>query len=101
MTEAVVISNVLEVTTLVSSVRYGQCLLHEMITFIIPAHDEELLVGRTISALQSFGGICVITSARDLQAIGNHGCLYHRLTRFYVATPAEPYFHALWHPRGA
>jgi hypothetical protein len=38
------------------------------------------------------GGICVITSATDLQAIANHGCLYHRLTRFYVASPLNPIF---------
>jgi len=41
------------------------------------------------------GGICVITSATDLQAIANHGCLHPRLTRFsrfYVASPLNPIF---------
>ena len=37
-------------------------------------------------------GICVITEIIDLQAIANHGCLYHRLTRFYVASPLNPIF---------
>ena len=36
----------------------------------------------------------------DLQAIANHGCLYHRLTRFYVAGQLT-YFHAWWRARGA
>ncbi|MGA8345490.1 MAG: hypothetical protein WB781_26410, partial [Candidatus Sulfotelmatobacter sp.] len=26
------------------------------------------------------------------QAIANHGCLYHRLTRFYVASPLNSIF---------
>jgi len=30
--------------------------------------------------------------ATDLQAIANHGCLYHRLTRFYAASPLNPIF---------
>jgi hypothetical protein len=38
------------------------------------------------------GGILVVTETVDLQAIANHGCLYHRLTRFYVASPLNLIF---------
>jgi len=38
------------------------------------------------------GGIVSSHEATGLQAIANHGCLYHRLTRLYAASPLNLIF---------
>jgi hypothetical protein len=64
-----------------------------MITFIIAAHKRGTFGGSHDQRPAVLPGRSVSSHRRPTRRRSpNHGCLYRRLTRFYVASPLNPIF---------